>query len=77
MILACETRGVCLVLVWFENQKSLGLLLFDVPDVAVSRASTALKFKNSVLSECGSLQGFREYDSGLLVCTVFSNRRVE
>jgi hypothetical protein len=74
-ILLCEPRGICLVFVWPENQKSLGLLLVDSPEVAVAGASTALKLKPSVLSEWGSCQRFKECDSGLLICVLSSKGR--
>jgi hypothetical protein len=74
-ILLCEPREVSLFIVLPVNQKSLGLPLGDSPEVAVARASTALKFKYSVLSEWGSCQGFKECDSGLLICVLSSNGR--
>ena len=74
-ILSYEPRGVCLVLTWPENQGCLGLPIFDSPEVAVARASTAVKIKNSVLSEWGWPQGSREYDSGLLICVLSSKGR--
>jgi hypothetical protein len=75
MILACETRGVSLGLFWFQNEKGPVLALFDVLDIAVARIRPTLKRKNRVLSEGGSSQGLRGYESGFLICTVFSNRR--
>jgi hypothetical protein len=73
MILACETRGVCLVLFGFKMKRAR-LSSFDVLDVAVARIRLTLKGKNRVLSS-GGASGFRGYESGFLICTVFSNRR--
>jgi hypothetical protein len=74
-ILLRKPRGVALFAVLPENQKSVGLPLGDSPEVAVARTSTVSKFKYSVLSEWGPCQGFKECDSGLLICVLSSNGR--
>jgi hypothetical protein len=74
-ILSCEPRGLFLVAFWRGIQICLGPPLVDYPEVAVARAGTGAKFKNSALCEWGWLQGFGELDSGLLIWVLSPNGR--